>query len=284
MGERPRPCAYMNNLFHLDPQLCHPNGTRQDPPPSHPSRGGNPYSNDTRQLVLQMHFDGINLRNPPPEFANLRLNHKFPCYETCRDWIQVFHSTGDICPMIATGNRHAVREISGLKLEWLALYRAVLPKATLAECRAFLFNMDPNEPPYSNSQVHRAEQLKAVSCLRCSQNGVYGRGEKVNLLLAISGDDVTPMRWSEMWMDGGTTIMRFHTFIERILDDLDQRFPNRSFVFTMDNLSSHKNPLILNAILNAGHRYVFRAPYWPVDGAVEYVFNAIQTQLRIYFN
>jgi transposase len=92
------------------------------------------------------------------------------------------------------------------------------------------------------------------------------------------------MRWSEMWMDGGTTIMRFHTFIERILDDLDQRFPNRSFVFTMDNLSSHKNPLILNAILNAGHRYVFRAPYWPVDGAVEYVFNAIQTQLRIYFN
>jgi len=44
-------------------------------------------------------------------------------------------------------------------LEWLALYRAVLPKATLAECRAFLFNMDPNEPPYSNSQFHRAEQL-----------------------------------------------------------------------------------------------------------------------------
>ena len=61
--------------------------------------------------------------------------------------------------MIATGNRHAEREISGLKLEWLALYRAVLPKATLPECRAFLFNMDPNEPPYSNSQVHRAEQL-----------------------------------------------------------------------------------------------------------------------------
>ena len=26
------------------------------------------------------------------------------------------------------------------------------------------------------------------------------------------------------------------------------------------------------------------APYWCVDGAVEYVFNAIQSQLRIYFN
>ncbi len=336
----------MNNLFPLIPRIRHPNGTRQDPPPSHPSRGGNPYSDEMRRMVLQMHFNGVNLRNPPPEFADLRLNHKFPCYSTCQDWIQTYHATGDICLMIATGNRHAEREISGLVLEWLALYRAVLPKATLAECRAFLFNMDPTQPPYSNSQVHRAEKLldlkrkaasttadfatlpinmlkrelywtmppplgmvgvavadiidideagfflessnrnfgKTVSCLRCSQNGVYGRGEKVNLLLAISGDDATPMRWSEMWMEGGTTIERFHTFIERILDDLDQRFPQRSFVFTMDNLAAHKNPLITNAILNAGHRYVFRAPYWPVDGAVEYVFNAIQTQLRIYFN
>jgi hypothetical protein len=34
----------------------------------------------------------------------------------------------------------------------------------------------------------------------------------------------------------------------------------------------------------AGHIYVFHAPYWPVDGAVEYVFNAIQLKLRIYFN
>ena len=34
----------------------------------------------------------------------------------------------------------------------------------------------------------------------------------------------------------------------------------------------------------AGHRYEIRAPYWPVDGAIEYVFNAIQPNLRIYFN
>ena len=58
----------------------------------------------------------------------------------------------------------------------------------------------------------------------------------------------------------------------------------RSFVFTMDNLSAHRNPLVTNRILNAGHRYVFCAPYWPVNGAVEYVFSAIQSKLRIYFN
>ena len=76
-------------------------------------------------------------------------------------------------------------------------------------------------------------------------------------------------------MEGGTTTERFHTFIERILDELDNNVPNRSIVFIMDSLNSHTNPLITNAILNAGHRYVFRDPYWPVDGAVEYVFNAI---------
>jgi len=265
----------MNNLFVLDPRLRRPNGTRQDPPPLHPSRGGNPYSDEMRRMVLQMHFNGVNLCNLPPEFADIRLNNKFPCHITCRDWIRIFHEAGDICPKRATGNRYAEREISELVLEWLALYRAVLPKATLAECRAFLFHMDPAQPPYSNSQVHRAEQLldfkrkaasttanfatlpsnmlkrklywtmppplgmvgvavadiidideagyflessnrnygKTVSCLRCSQNGVYGRGEKVNLLLAISGDDVNRMPWHEQWMEGGTTIERFHTFI-----------------------------------------------------------------------
>ena len=148
-----------NNLFHLDPRLRPHNGAREDPPLSHPSRGGKPYSNDTCQLVLQLHFNGTNLRHPPADIADLRLNHKFPCYSTCSSWIQTYHATGDVCPLRATGNNFAGREISGLKLEWLALYRAVLPKATLAECRAFLFNMDPNEPPYSNSQVYRAEQL-----------------------------------------------------------------------------------------------------------------------------
>ena len=114
--------------------------------------------------------------------------------------------------------------------------------------------MDPTQPPYSNLQVHRAEQLldlkrkaestianfatlpsnmlkrklywtmppplgmvgvavadiidideagfflessnrnygKTISCLRCSQHGVYGRGEKVNLLLALPLRDSTP--------------------------------------------------------------------------------------------
>ena len=31
----------------------------------------------------------------------------------------------------------------------------------------------------------------------------------------------------------------------------------------------------------AGHRLVFRAPYYPIDGPIEYVFNTIQGTLCI---
>jgi hypothetical protein len=34
-------------------------------------------------------------------------------------------------------------------------------------------------------------------------------------------------------------------------------------------------------IFAAGHRIVFRAPYYPIDGPIEFVFNTIQTYLAI---
>jgi hypothetical protein len=51
----------------------------------------------------------------------------------------------------------------------------------------------------------------------------------------------------------------------------------------MDNLNSHKNPMALNLITGAGHHNLFRAPYWSVDGPIEYVFNAIHTNLLMLF-
>ncbi len=55
----------------------------------------------------------------------------------------IFHATGDICPKRATGNHHVERVVQGTDLELLGLYRAVFSKATIAECRANLFNLDP---------------------------------------------------------------------------------------------------------------------------------------------
>ena len=48
----------------------------------------------------------------------------------------------------------------------------------------------------------------------------------------------------------------------------------------MDNLNAHKNPAILALIHLYGHGVVFRAPYWPVDGPIEFIFNTIQTLIR----
>jgi hypothetical protein len=50
--------------------------------------------------------------------------------------------------------------------------------------------------------------------MRCSQNGVYRHGEKVNL------HNVGRMRWHEQWMEVGTTIERFYGFIDHILDGI----------------------------------------------------------------
>ena len=47
----------------------------------------------------------------------------------------------------------------------------------------------------------------------------------------------------------------------------------------MDNLLAHKHPVVLQMILNAGHRFAFCAPYYPVDGPIEYLFNVIAGKL-----
>ena len=69
-----------------------------------------------------------------------------------------------------------------------------------------------------------------------------------------------------------------------VLDDLDQNCPGRQFVFTMDNLNAHQNPRIQTMILAHGHGNIYRAPYRPVDGAIEYDFNMIHAHLREYYN
>ena len=92
-------------------------------------------------MVLEMHLSGEDLEAPWVE--RLRDQWKFPALITCQRWIDIFYETGDICPKRATGNKYSKREILGPVLEKLALYRCVCPKATLAECRAYFYKLDP---------------------------------------------------------------------------------------------------------------------------------------------
>ena len=126
---------------------------------------------------------------------------------------------------------------------------------------------------------------KAVSFQRCHFEGAYNRERKLNLMMAVSADPVYDMEWHEHWEqdEGGTNLYRMYTFFERIINQLEVDRPGRTFCFTMDNLNVHHHPMLLDLITSRGHRYLFRAPYWSVDGPIEYIFNTIHTNLLKHF-
>ena len=119
---------------------------------------------------------------------------------------------------------------------------------------------------------------KAYIGNRATQAGPYSKSEKWTLLLAISGDPASN-RWRDMWLVGGTTGDKMIGFIENILQDIGPGTPERRYCFTMDNLRSHHNRQMAAMIHEAGHRLIFRAPYYPTDGPIEFVFNTIQGML-----
>ena len=124
----------------------------------HPSRGGNPYGPDMRMLVLTLHEkEGIDHLKNDIGLAALRRDKKFPCFATCKSWIEQNRQLGHVRPKKATGNKQTRREVNGVDLYNLALYRKYNPKAYIDEVRAYVHNRNPANKPYSKSQIHRAE-------------------------------------------------------------------------------------------------------------------------------
>ena len=121
---------------------------------------------------------------------------------------------------------------------------------------------------------------KAFIGKRVKQSGLYSKTDKWNLLFAISGCPIGH-RWMDIWTGEGTTGDRMVKFIRNILSDIGPGSSCRRYCFIMDNLSSHHDIQMALLIFVAGHRLVFRAPYYPIDGPIEYVFNTIQGTLRI---
>ena len=116
---------------------------------------------------------------------------------------------------------------------------------------------------------------------RVRYHGPYAReGGSVRVIMGISGDPQLNYRWTEIDQDrGGTTFAEFYAIIDRISLDLNQRQPGRSFTFIMDNLNIHHNPAISMLLHARGHNVVYRAPYCPIDGPIEYVFNTLEAAL-----
>ena len=126
---------------------------------------------------------------------------------------------------------------------------------------------------------------KSLSWERCHFEGSYNRDKKLNVMMAVSADRNYDMEWHDCWPqeEGGTNLFRLLVFFTRVMDRLDIDYPGRSFCFTMDNLNIHHNPILQNLITSRGHRYLYRAPYWSVDGPMEYVFNTLHTLLLMFF-
>ena len=320
-------------------------------PIAHPSLcNGNPYSQDFRQMV--MFVSNYLENNDNPQVRNfvsmLRHEHIYPCSVTQTRWERLSIEIGHVRPCRRTGNKEFER-ISGQDIVYLALYRVIYPKCSIAEINAFLFRVNIVNPFfsfYSPSQISRAEAMiglsqkkgsttayqafydvniikrwnywnypfplgigdihrrnsidldecgifletanrkygKAYSGLRVRDEGPYSKTEKWNLLLAICGEDsvegIDARRWADIWLEGGTTIYKMMEFLHLILNDIGPATAENFYVFTMDNLNSHKNPAVIALIHAYGHGVVYRAPYWAVDGSIEFVFNTIQTLVR----
>ena len=104
--------------------------------------------------------------------------------------------------------------------------------------------------------------------------------------MAISGDERVgeAFLFHRTYTEGGTNQWRFYNYMLELCDWLDVNRNGRSFLFTMNNLNLHKHPMIINMIHSCGHCVVYCAPYWSCDGAIEYVFNTLQTNLQVDVN
>ena len=125
---------------------------------------------------------------------------------------------------------------------------------------------------------------KAYKGMRVRELGPYQKGEKWNVLLAVCGEDPqngnAARRWMDVWLEGGTTVTRMLDFMAVVLQDIGHANDDQFYVFTMDNLNSHRNVAVVALIHLYGHGVIYRAPYWAVDGAIEYIFNTILNLMR----
>jgi hypothetical protein len=107
-------------------------------------------------------------------------------------------------------------------------------------------------------------------------------------MMAISGENGTivnpSQRWAMLWEDGGTTVYRILEFVQGILNNIGHADGNEFFVLTMDNLNSYKNVAVVALIHLYGHGVMYHAPYWSVDGSIEYVFNTLQILLKAHLH
>lgn len=119
----------------------------------------------------------------------------------------------------------------------------------------------------------------------CEVAGVYSLGlrshsfhlrlSRYSLLPALSTSGVIYARLVE----GSFTTEHFRSFIEGLLDRMDQTMDVGSYVI-MDNARIHKDESIRNLIEGRGYHIMFLPPYSPDFNPIELAFSAIKAYVR----
>jgi hypothetical protein len=123
---------------------------------------------------------------------------------------------------------------------------------------------------------------------RAREEGPYNNSEKFTITAAIRGGPGGGC-WVDLALRTGTGVMDTYDFLDTIINGpngLGQGGVNaigidNTQTFICDNLAAHHNPLIHLLVNNNQHRIVYRAPYYPCDGPIEYFFNFLQQQLTL---
>jgi hypothetical protein len=187
--------------FHSLPSIMYANKTNGSyvRPPSgtrvvkgkHPSQSGDPYPVELRQIVISMWENGEDLR--APRLMQLRHQRKFPSLSTCKHWIHQYQAEGNVLPMRALGNSFSTHEVHRQDLINLVVYWMVRPKAYIDEVHAYVHNRNPANPPFSQSQIYRAEH----------QLGLFRKAASTTSNLAYSHVNLKCHEyWSQAFPDG----------------------------------------------------------------------------------
>lgn len=127
---------------------------------------------------------------------------------------------------------------------------------------------------------------KCYISTRAKEEGPYNHSEKFTITAAIRGGQQGGS-WIDFVLTPGTSIVDTYDFLQHIITDVGPGgIPaaggiDNTQTFICDNLISHRSPLIHLLVSNNRHRLIFRAPYNPWDGPIEYFFNHLQQQLTM---
>jgi len=107
---------------------------------------------------------------------------------------------------------------------------------------------------------------------RAQASRPVNRGKNISIVGAVRLRGVVSVRAFE----GSINVAKFLDFLERDL------LPYTRFgdVIVMDNLSVHRDPVVLERIANAGVRVLFLPPYSPEFNPIELYWSSFKTALR----